>query len=162
LRIPLATALALAAGLTLTCLGTREPEDVQRRQLDHAQLELRGTAVSTDGPTSDSRGVRIGPGPGSVTLRLPSDAQIDPNDPFASVLIAGQGSTLVGSERVGLDREFRWVSARVEGGTSDLDAGTDPIVVVAIDDDSSVVELADVQVPLRDPGYTCSVSTPGR
>jgi hypothetical protein len=114
------------------------------RSLDDAcqagRCQLTGSAVITSGPTSDTVGIRLGPGAGTATIQVSGDS----GDWEPQALVSGSGSFSIGcgsAVPTSAPADYDWVSA-----LNCFSIGLEKIVTIEVANDGSVVDVADVRV----------------
>lgn len=179
-------ATLLAAGmlmLALDCSGDdpNDPHPGETRQLDKAcsttqGCVMAGSARVTTGPTSDSTGIRIGPGPGRATIVMPPFTIETYDSYIIEALVSGKGRghgsmkyppvSCSGTSKCGntftLAYDYQWVTV---GTVTGLETGTLQKYVsfyLDVTDDTSVMDVMDVRFSryVKDEGG-CSVAAPG-
>jgi hypothetical protein len=187
-RLWRAAATLLALGcftLALDCAhdDPSDPHPGETRLLDKACATTEGcvtggTARVTTGPTSDSTGIRIGPGPGRATIVLPSFPTETYDSYIIEALVAGEGYAYGSMKfpvpdctgggvkcgnRFGLAFDYQWVTI---GTVTGLDAGTMQKYVsfyLDVVDSTSHMDVMDVRYSrFVENQAACSVAGPGR
>jgi hypothetical protein len=137
-------------GALLAC-ATPSPE----RLLDNACLDgacpTTGSARQTTGLTADSIGFELGPGPGSVTIAVPSGSSFTTDQ--LDLLVRGSGQLLVtirasscspacSTRSIELTKNWRW--ATMEGKSSTFTSSVPGLeIVIETQDESSEAALLD-------------------
>ena len=138
-----------------------------------------GTARLTTGPTSDSTGVKIGPGQGKVTITLP-DFSSDGYDTFeVQALVSGRGKGLGGFVGAGvlcdaspcsnepksflLESDHRWVTLAERSGIDSSVILSSVAVFIEVQDSAASMEIADVRYARKQSAddWKCSVAAVG-
>jgi len=110
-----------------------------------------GSARFTTGVVANTEGLVLGPGPGQVTLPIASNLSSDRGETIEMLVSATRGSfvaTVTGgdagpsTQRLEPTRDFQWLIVADCGGGSSCATS----IGVATDDDTSVVQIADLQV----------------
>lgn len=157
--------LALAVLACSACSGFLDFEDPKSddpRLLDRAceseeGCKTEGNAELTTGITSDSVGVRLGPGGGSVVVPLvvaegAGEAEVE-------VLAAGRGSLRVTSSALGVSKLFELRSDYAWYGVTGTASG-DPALDLSVEGEDQA-EIADIRAKGLDFPPSCAVSAPG-
>jgi hypothetical protein len=146
-------------GIETSCFNGPDSQiDGSSRALDDAcrsgHCALSGSAVITTGPTADTLGIRIGPGPGAATIDVSSRTPVSSSYEWhVEVLATGIGSytiyepgcePLEGGPNVSYrpPTDYAWVQSSTCSGTTRSPRGSVTISVA----DGSTLDIADVRV----------------
>jgi hypothetical protein len=140
-------------GALLAC-ATTSPVRLLDEVCEDEQCAISGSARQTSGPTSDSIGFELGPGPGSVNIMVPPAQSQFGNR--LELLARGRGSVSVTIERascapscganaVELSEDWRWVPVGNAGPTLLMSNSAGFTLVIETSDETSTAALLDLR-----------------